>query len=145
LHFKLALVAERLTLMDSKEESVSSSLLLLSLMASAAPKDQQEVVETIRSLQQGAANEVLDILLSGDVDRMRSLDKCLLDSFRLAESWSALHVVVACGHREAAEFLCHSGFDPLIEAMPYRCTALDVAFLLRDATKDARPMIDFIV
>jgi hypothetical protein len=99
-------------------------------------RTQPSVIAAIRS---AAADEPSDVsvLVDGDLEALRARDKSWLREFRFGGVWSALHVVVACGWREAAQLLVtDAGLDPRAEAAPFRCSAWDVAALLRDPGHD---------
>jgi hypothetical protein len=107
-------------------------------------RTQSSVIAALRS---AAADEPSDVsvLLDGDLEALLARDKSWLHEFRFGGAWSALHVVVACGWREAAQFLVtDAGLDPRAEAAPFRCSAWDVAALLRDPGHDEPNGIELV-
>lgn len=84
-------------------------------------------------------------MLDCDLDALRALDKAALERIESdTRGWSALHVAAACGWREGAEYLLHLGFDLHAEVRPYRCSAADLACLLREPVDVAHRITDLV-
>ena len=103
---------------------------------------QDAVIDALRSATQfAAASAVLDC----DLAALRALDKAALERIeRDAGGWSALHVAAACGWREGAEHLLDLGLDPHAEVRPFRCSAVDLACLLREPVDVAHRVADLV-